>query len=254
MISTQGARMAKPKTPSAETLVTFLLDRSGSMAMIKDDTVGAFNTYLETLQKEGAPITFSLLQFDSVSIDTLCKNQPVAAVAALTLEAFQPRGSTPLIDACLKTIKAVEEALAKRGAKRKVVICFQTDGQENASTGHTWNELNALIKDKSVEGWQFNFMGAGIDAYTTGALMGVRAASTLSYDHRSEASTRAAFAATAVNTASFASSRSNTTEYVGAQRDSVGDRFAGDRFSGKSEDEPKGPPVQSQSLIDDISL
>lgn len=242
--------MAKP-TPPTETLVTFLLDRSGSMAAIKDDTVGAFNTYLETLQKEGAPIRFSLLQFDSISIDTLCKNEPIQAVAPLTLERFEPRASTPLIDACVKTIQAVEEALTKRDARPKVVICFQTDGQENASTAHGWDELNALIKAKTAEGWRFNFMGAGIDAYTTGRLMGVRAASTLSYDHHSAAATRAAFAATAANTASFASGRSDSTDYAPGQRDSFADPFAGDRFSGKTDVSTQGA---RPSLVDDISL
>jgi hypothetical protein len=74
------------------------------------------------------------------------------------------------IDAAYKTIKAVEKSL--NGSNPKVVVCIQTDGHENASTEHTWDELNALIKEKSAAGWQFNFLGTGIDAYDTGAHMG----------------------------------------------------------------------------------
>jgi hypothetical protein len=33
-----------------------------------------------------------------------------------------------------------------------VVICIQTDGQENSSTEHSWNELNALVKEKAALG------------------------------------------------------------------------------------------------------
>ena len=44
--------------PATRTLVAFLLDRTGSMEPIRDDTIGAFNAYLEGLQKGGAPIDF----------------------------------------------------------------------------------------------------------------------------------------------------------------------------------------------------
>ena len=56
--------MADENKPAATTLVTFLLDRTGSMQSIKDDTIGAFNAYLETLKKKGGGIEFSFLQFD----------------------------------------------------------------------------------------------------------------------------------------------------------------------------------------------
>jgi hypothetical protein len=64
-----------------------------------------------------------------------------------------------------------------------VVICIQTDGQENSSTEHIWNELNALVKEKAALGWQFNFMGVGMDAYDQGARMGIAPAATVAYDH-----------------------------------------------------------------------
>jgi hypothetical protein len=45
------------------TLVTFLLDRTGSMQAIKADTIGGFNAYLDTLEREvGDLVEFSLLQ------------------------------------------------------------------------------------------------------------------------------------------------------------------------------------------------
>ena len=36
--------------PSTRTLVTFLLDRTGSMEAIRDDTIGGFNAYLDGLR------------------------------------------------------------------------------------------------------------------------------------------------------------------------------------------------------------
>jgi hypothetical protein len=88
-----------------------------------------------------------------------------------------------------------------------VVICIQTDGQENSSTEHSWNELNALVKEKAALGWQFNFMGVGIDAYDQGARMGIAPAATVAYDHRDPQATRAVFAASAENTRDYALGR-----------------------------------------------
>ena len=47
------------------TVVSFLLDETGSMQAIKDDTVGGFNAYLDTLQTDGANIVCNLVSFNS---------------------------------------------------------------------------------------------------------------------------------------------------------------------------------------------
>jgi len=241
--------MADETTPAATTLVTFLLDRTGSMQSIKDDTIGAFNAYLDTLKKKGGGIAFSFLQFDSISIDRVCVNRPVEEVAPLTDETFQPRASTPLIDAACKTIEAVGEALARRSDDPKVVICIQTDGMENASTEHTWEELNLLIKQKSQLGWQFNFMGAGIDAYEQGRQMGIPAAATVSYDKASRPATVRAFAAAAENTVAYAEDRAPTVGFTPMQK-----RAAGDRFADKANAAKEMVKRAKSAIVDKVSL
>lgn len=207
-------------------LVTFLLDRSGSMSACKAATIEAFNGYLGGLQAElDAKISFTFLQFDTGSLDKLCVAIPVSDARPLSDVTYQPRGGTPLIDAAVKTINAVAVALASRDDRPKVVVCIQTDGEENASTEHSWEELRGLITAKTEEGWQFNFMGAGIDAYDQGAKMGIGALNTVSYDSADLASTRSVFAASASNAASFSAGRSANTEYSMSQRAASGDRF-----------------------------
>src|SRR5262249_31143316 len=146
--------MSKSKKAGTDqrTLVTFLLDETGSMESIKDDTIGGVNFYLRFLKAEAAPVDFMLVKFDNRRIEKGCGTGSVLEVAELTTESYQPGASTPLIDAAYKTIKAVEKSL--NGSNPKVVVCIQTDGHENASTEHTWNELNALIKEKTAAGWQ----------------------------------------------------------------------------------------------------
>lgn len=222
--------MAKAKTkPAAKptSLVTFLLDRSHSMWACKAATIEAFNAYLSELQEETqASISFTFLQFDTASLDKVCIAIPVSDARPLTEASYQPRGGTPLIDAAVKTIRAVEASLSARDDKPKVVVCIQTDGEENSSIEHTWEELRGIVTGKIAEGWEFNFMGAGIDGYTQAAKMGVGAGNTVSYDHANFATTRAAFAASASNARSFVTGQSTNTAYTVGQRAESGDRFA----------------------------
>src|SRR5262249_45508957 len=207
------------------TLVTFLLDRSGSMGQIWDETIGGFNVYLETLQRGGDAIKFTLLQFDTGGIDKCCVAEPVANVRRLDRASYQPRGGTPLIDAACKTIAAVEDSLAKYDTLPKVAICIQTDGEENSSCEHSWEELKRLVVVKTEKGWQFNFMGTGIDAYDQAARMGIAAASTMSTG-RAQTEVRASFRAAAASSMRFARGRASTTAYSMSERRAAGDRFA----------------------------
>jgi hypothetical protein len=167
------------------TLVTFLLDRTGSMQSIKADTIGGFNAYLDTLEREaGDLVEFTMLQFDSQSIDTLYAGARLSNVPRLTDETYQPRASTPLIDACVEAIKTTEELVARRKDRSRVVVVFQTDGEENASRRHQLADLVDLINRRSAEGWKFVFLGANIDAYETARAFGIADEATVAYDAR----------------------------------------------------------------------
>lgn len=231
-------------TPKHNTLVTFLLDRTQSMSKCRDETIEAFNTYLKSLKEDkgdGFNVEFTFLQFDSISLDKLAVAEPVKNVAPLNTKTFVPRGMTPLIDACVKTIKAVESALTKRDDKPKVVVCFQTDGEENCSHEYKWHDLNTLIKDKTAEGWEFVFMGAGIDSYVQASMMGIGHANTVSYDHLSGAATTASFAAAASNTRGFGTGAKMNMAYTAHQKMQSGDKF--DKSL-----------QQNASLVDDFNL
>lgn len=235
----KAVKKAAPKRRTAKKaehmLVTFLLDRSSSMSSCKPATIEAFNAYITGLQDEKAKgldpslIEFTFLQFDSISLDKVCIAVPAKRAPKLTDASYQPRGGTPLIDAAYNTIMAVEASLAARKDKPKVVICIQTDGEENSSTQHSWTDLRALIERKQAEGWEFNFMGAGIDAYQQGARMGIRQGSTVSYDHTKRDTTVAAYTASASNARMFGANLRASAEFLSEQKMAAGDAFDPDR-------------------------
>lgn len=206
------------------TSVTFLLDRSGSMRSILDATLEGFNAYLAEL-KQNSETLFTLFLFDSEGFDTVMLRKPIAEVEPLTAKTFVPRGSTPLIDSCHRTICEVE---AKTVSGEKTVVCFQTDGEENHSREHNWRELSVLVEKKQGQGWQFNFMGAGINAYAQARQMGLGAGQTMSYDSKNLSATRSAFRATGAATQSFAGGQSINTEYADEDKVAAGDKFADD--------------------------
>lgn len=229
------AKAKKTKTTASPTLVTFLLDRSGSMKSCWDSTIEAFNGYLDGLQ-DTPNLDFSLIQFDHnagvMDLNKVCVGVPVKEAPRLSRENYVPRGSTPLIDAAYTVIKAVEASLeskpkvsGRHHVPTKVVVCIQTDGQENCSRLYGWEALAALIKSKQDAGWQFNFMGAGIDAYQQGRQMGIAPQSTMSYDSSSLRATRAAFSGRAHATQLYASGMSANMNIGAAEKLAAGDKF-----------------------------
>lgn len=252
--------MAKKKVLKT-TVVSFLLDETGSMTSIKDDTIGGFNTYLDSLKDPTyGPVDFTLVKFDSNKIEKVYVGVPVNKVVPLTSETYIPGASTPLIDAAYKIIKATEQVITERKDKPQILVVIQTDGQENASTEFTMQELNQLIKEKTAEGWQFVFLGAGIDAFSQAQQWGIAGQNALSYARGKSEST-------------FQSLVGNTTRYRGgyggqslgfsdAQRIASGDTYFQDDKQDPDDKQsvvtPPDPVVNAprtrKSIVDDFSL
>ena len=244
------APQTKQSNSNSRTVVTYLLDRSGSMEPIRDLTIEVFNGFLCALKDGEAAIEFTLLQFDSESLDKICVRVPVDEVHPLTRETFRPRAGTPLIDAAYKTIRAVEASL-KDEPDTKVVIVLHTDGEENSSTEHTWQELQALIREIMTLGWQIIFKGAGFDAYEQASRMGIGADSTISYQLDPD-STHAAFAASAENIRAFAQGLTPRMTYSAAQKTAAGDRFT--QTAARQRQHRSSVETSPKSIVEDFKL
>ncbi len=152
----------------------FILDRSGSMDDCRDDTIGGFNAFIESQKPFGG--TMTLVLFDH-EYDVVYKDKPIAEVEKMTRATFVPRGNTALLDAMGKTIKSVEDLIA-----RTVIIL--TDGQENSSHEYTKSHIKDLVEAKTKEGWTFVYLGANQDAFTEAGALGISQNCTMNYDVR----------------------------------------------------------------------
>ena len=242
--------------------VSFLLDETGSMQYIKDDTMGGFNAYVETLRKDGADIAFSLVTFNSNSTQRRYVAEPINKIGPLTEANYEPSAMTPLIDASVKIINATAEAVKLRTDDPTVLVVIQTDGDENCSVEHTTADLALLVKEKTAAGWEFVFLGAGLDAFAAARDAGLHIdpRNTLAY---SKHSSREMFQATAKNHSRFLhSDNADSLHYSAEQRANVGDTHTWKHLDPTDQARPKSTLKksaprkrrQTASSVEKISL
>ena len=127
--------------------ITLLLDRSGSMASVQDDTIGGVNRYFESQRSHPGLCTATLAQFDD-EYELIYNRVPIANVAPRTRDNYTPRGWTALHDAMVRTIDevgAVLAALPESERPERVLMVTMTDGEENRSRLYNANDVRSRI-------------------------------------------------------------------------------------------------------------
>lgn len=157
------------------TEIIFLLDRSGSMSGLENDTIGGFNSFIERqCQLEGDTLLTTVLFDDQYQV---LWNGKDARKVRLTSKEYFVRGTTALLDAAGKTILDVGHRLSKTPEEQRpgsVIFVITTDGMENASREFTYEKVKELIKHQQDKySWEFIFMGANIDAAEEAESLGI---------------------------------------------------------------------------------
>ncbi len=158
-----------------------VLDRSGSMEDCRTDAIGAVNSFLrQTREDRALESRISLIIFDSQSIDVIRDRVPATTCKDLAPDEFEPRGSTPLLDAVGHGVAHLDKAGDKTERR---VLAIMTDGLENASREYTRDTIKALLDRKQKEdGWLIVYLGAGHDAWAQAGALGLSAGNVASYD------------------------------------------------------------------------
>lgn len=149
--------------------ITIILDRSGSMDVIREDTVGGLNRFIKDQQAIPGACNLTLVQFDGQDpYETLRHVVPINMMKPIQMQEYQPRGDTPLCDAVGKGIANTGERLSQLPDEHrpdKVIFVVITDGLENASKEFSQSSVQQMIKRQREEyNWQFVFLGANIDS------------------------------------------------------------------------------------------
>lgn len=164
--------------------ITIILDRSGSMSSVKDDTIGGFNEFLKTQKAAPGEAKVSLFQFDT-EYEAVYEGKNIQDAPELTIETFVPRGGTALLDAIGRTINANGarfSTMSEEERPEKVVVVILTDGEENSSKEFTTREINALVShQKDIYKWEFVFLGANQDAIMTAQSISISPQNAMTY-------------------------------------------------------------------------
>jgi hypothetical protein len=159
-----------------KTHIHFILDRSGSMWEIKNDTIGGFNSFItQQLQNNDDKCYMSLYQFDH-EYQIVYENKEIKDVKFLDDESFIPRGQTSLLDAIGRTVCSIT-----KNENTKNIVVILTDGFENTSKEYRNEDITKLIKEKENDNVEFVFLGANQDAIQTASKIGISANSAMTY-------------------------------------------------------------------------
>jgi len=158
------------------TELVFILDRSGSMSGLEDDTIGGYNSMLKNQMKEPGDAYVTTVLFDD-RFEALHDRENIKNVELMTEKEYYVRGCTALLDAIGITIHKIGKAIANSPEYErpsKVMFVIITDGMENASTEYTYTRVNRMIeRQRNKYSWEFIFLGANINAEETAGKMGI---------------------------------------------------------------------------------
>jgi len=196
-----------------KTLVSFVLDESGSMESMKAETISGFNEYIQTLKKKASNINITFAKFNSdQGVEVIYSNKSILDVAELNDDEYHPNGMTPLYDAIGQVIRDIEKNNAER-----ILFVIQTDGLENASEEYDLLAIRALIKEKEKEGtWTFVYLGANQDAWGVGKGLGLHQGNVMDYNGIDTGDTFGHLAHVTCNYCSMDSSK--TTNFWGGEK------------------------------------
>lgn len=171
-----------------KTDITILLDRTGSMMVIKEDTIGGFNAFIHGQQKVDGECVVSLVQFDGQDPqEVVYEAKNIHEVPDLDDSTFMPRADTPLLDAIgtlIVNTGARLSAIEEGKRPDKILFVIITDGEENASREYTRDKILEMITHQTdVYKWEFVYLGANQDAIKEGAKLGIDLGHSMSYAH-----------------------------------------------------------------------
>lgn len=189
----------------------------------RDTTIEAINAYVGDLRADQTTMAdLWLTTFDTESIDLVWDERHAADVPKLSRDSYVPRGGTPLYDAIGGVVGMMRSR--KRPASIKVALVIVTDGEENSSREWTQPAIKALLEGVQKDhGWAVIYLAANVDAFKTGAAMGLHSGHTMSYNaaHLGEAMSSASRA-----TRSHASGNVQDSYFTQDERDAAVDKTA----------------------------
>lgn len=167
------------------TEIIFIIDRSGSMQHLIDDTIGGFNGFLESQKEQPGQAYLTTILFNNGNFK-LHDRMDIREVPRMDRKQYTVGGGTAMLDAIGSAIDGAQLRIDKLPAEERpdnVICVITTDGMENSSTRYNKATIQRMIDHQTRgHGWKFIFLGANMDAVQEAADIGIYNAATWTAD------------------------------------------------------------------------
>lgn len=156
------------------TRVYLVLDRSGSMDVVRDATIEGINAFVQRAAASGERAKMTLTTF-STDFEVVVADIDLDRFRPMSRNDYRPSGGTALLDAFARTIALADQVVLRGEADpNNILFVVMTDGAENASRRYTREALSQLIADREDAGYEFLYLGANQDSFDEAGSIGVR--------------------------------------------------------------------------------
>ncbi|WP_274969106.1 vWA domain-containing protein [Succinimonas amylolytica] len=175
-----------PEFTASQAEVLMVLDKSGSMYSLTEDTIGGFNSMIQKYRDLKLPVKVTTVLFNNRT-QVLHNREPIENIKELTKKDYVAEGTTALLDAMGESLTNIDKIPELKNNKDiQVIVVIITDGMENASKEYKKDSIKKMVSDhQEKDGWKFVFLGANIDAVAEAGALGIDTKNAVKYRNSS---------------------------------------------------------------------
>jgi len=187
-----------------KTYYLLILDKSGSMGSVINETVNGFNEQVQLIKDlqykyPEQKIFVSLVTFNNEisedmlfanageikelkQVDFYSRNKKIPDEYGTVT--YAPRGMTALYDAIGKSVKKLKKRIKHeiKNDEATAVVVILTDGHENSSKKYTYKDIRKMIgKLEKSDNWTFSYLGATPDAVDIAKSLNIKKHNSMSF-------------------------------------------------------------------------
>lgn len=152
-----------------------ILDRSGSMAPLREVAVNGYNEILKVIRQ--AQVDNGLVQQNLVSLTLFNTNvtnvydcDTINNIENLLYANYRPWGGTAMLDAIGQTLSELKLQLESL-QNATAVVTIISDGEENSSQLYSVDRISQMIDELKQQGVMFVFMGTNQNVETVSSML-----------------------------------------------------------------------------------
>jgi len=165
-------------TKNMSTDIIILIDSSGSMSVMGDESIKSANEFISSQKKNNDSSKLTVISFSS-DTKKLIENKPIQEVKEISQDEYIPSGSTSLND-CICNV--IYERLSFNKVN-DVILLIITDGHENSSKHYNRKQTKEYLELVQTKyNWQVLLIGANINSFEEGRTLSINSDKCAQFD------------------------------------------------------------------------